>query len=90
MSPRATRNGFISSRTSHWRSALVLVGALLLGLFSIAGIFAAASLQGAGYRTPVWIYLGLLVLSLVLVIGVIMWRWRLRNMSRPATPDFKV
>ena len=74
----------MSLRTSRWRSTVVLVAAVLLGLYSIAGVLMAGMLQGSGYRTAARIYLALFALSLIIVVSVIVVRRRGKNTSRPA------
>jgi tellurite resistance protein TehA-like permease len=69
---------------SRWRSAVGLVGALLLGAFSVAGYLTVGMLQPTGYRTTAWIYLGLFAFSLVAAAGIAFLRRRGRNPSRPA------
>src|SRR5688500_7826264 len=69
-------SGSITRRRLRWRSTILLLLAVLLGLYSIAGLLMAGSLQGSGYQTAAWVYLALIALSLVSVVGVLVWRWR--------------
>jgi hypothetical protein len=66
----------------RWGSALLLVGLALLALYSVAGYGMAGSLQGPGYRTAAWVYFGLFVVSLVGIVGVLVWRRRRRDVPR--------
>ena len=70
-------------RSPRWHSALLLLFAGLLGLYSIAGVIMAGTLQGGGYRIAVWIYVALFALSLATVIGILVWRWRHRDLPQP-------
>jgi hypothetical protein len=69
---------------SRWRSTVALIGALLLGAFSVAGYITVGMLQAPGYRTAAWIYIGLFALSVSAAVGIVVVRWRGRNPSRPA------
>ena len=64
----------------RWRSTLLLFTAVLLGLYSVAGLMMAGSLQGPGYRTAAWVYLIVLALSLVCVVALLVWRRRTRDL----------
>jgi hypothetical protein len=74
----------MSPRNIRWRSALLLLVAVVLALFSLAGWFMAADLQGPGYRTAALIYLLLLAVSIGAIIGILVWRRRRRETPRPA------
>jgi hypothetical protein len=67
----------------NWRRVLLLTGFAVLAVYSVAGYFAAGSLQGPGYRTAAWIYLGLLVVSCAGIVVVLVWRGRRADVSRP-------
>jgi hypothetical protein len=73
------RTGSAPRRPLRWRNTLLFLAAVLLGLYSLAGMVMAGSLQGSGYRIAARVYLVLLALSLVSVVGVVVWRWRRRN-----------
>ena len=62
---------------------MLLLIAALAALYSFAGYVMAGDLQGPGYRTAATIYLVLLVLSIGTFAGVIVWRRRSRDSSRP-------
>ena len=70
-------------KNRRWGSLLLIVGLVLLALYSVLGYMTAGMLQGPGYRTAAWVYVGLLALSLSGLVGVVAWRGRRKDVSRP-------
>ena len=69
------------------RPKLILLIALLLGVFSFSGYLQAGMFQPPGYRTAAWIYFALFLGSAVTVmaaIGTLIWRALRRTSKRPA------
>jgi hypothetical protein len=64
-------------------SVLLPVGLVLLALFSVAGYITAGSLQGSGYRTAAKVYLGVFAVSVLALVGVLIWRKQQKRASRP-------
>jgi hypothetical protein len=71
------------SHAQRWGSMLLLVCFVLLALFSVVGYVTAGSLQAPGYRTAAWVYIGLFAFSLSGLVGVLVWRGRRKDGSRP-------
>jgi hypothetical protein len=71
-------------RHIRWRSTLLLLAAVLLALFSVAGWVMAADLQGPGYQTAALIHLLMLAVSIAAIIVILIWRRRRRDTPRSA------
>ena len=71
---------------------LALVAAVLLGAYSWAGVAMASSFavasseQASGHRVAAFIYLGILVASLIVAIAAVTILWRARRSSGEAAP----
>ena len=73
---------------SRWPAWLVLAFALVAGVYSFLGIAMVGSLYGARpqtqYRTAAYIYLGVLIVTILVAIGAVVWLVRSARRARPA------